>query len=63
MFPRTDEEIKIFAHNQGMLRKICEEERAIKNRIRLDKCREYAFNKRRERGVKIRFSRNTLSQF
>lgn len=62
-FPMTEEEIKIFAHNQGMLRSIYEEERLKRQRNVLDKCRDYENNKRREKGVKIRLFRNTLSQF
>ncbi len=62
-FPMTDEEIKIFAHNQGVLRKLCEEQKAERQRKVLDKCRDYEASKRRARGVRIRFSRNALSEF
>lgn len=62
-FTMTEEDIKIFAHNQGVLRKLCETQKAKKQREVLDKCRDYQTIKRRARGVRIRFSRNALSEF
>jgi hypothetical protein len=59
----TKEEIEIFAYNQGILRNLHKRQTAVKQRMILDKCRDYETNKRRERGVRIRFSRNTLFEF
>lgn len=62
-FPTTEEEIKIFAQNQEILRELYKIQQAERERKVLDKKRDYAYNKRRERGAKIRLSKTTLSEF